>query len=238
MKILLTNDDGYNSIGIKILFEKLKKYGEVTLIAPEEAMSGKSVSITFGRSVRVNEIEPNVFAMEGTPADCVAFGLSSLNKKFDLVISGINDGLNVSFDTLYSGTIGACLEALTYRVPAIAFSTNIGNFDVASKNIEVVLDYVLDNKLLSKEYLLNVNFPNGNDVKGIKMTKLHYRKENMDLLIFFALDEAKPSICSSHLYHNEPKDLKYAKVPSPNFLTKYHHNLSGPTLWPALNPSF
>jgi len=200
MKILLTNDDGYNSIGIKILFEKLKKYGEVTLIAPEEAMSGKSVSITFGRSVRVNEIEPNVFAMEGTPADCVAFGLSSLNKKFDLVISGINDGLNVSFDTLYSGTIGACLEALTYRVPAIAFSTNIGNFDVASKNIEVVLDYVLDNKLLSKEYLLNVNFPNGNDVKGIKMTKLHYRKENTYYVktedgLYYALRDIKDEKC-------------------------------------------
>lgn len=177
MNILLTNDDGYNFHGLSLLREKLKKYGHVVVVAPMSAMSGMSVAIIFGRPVKVKKNQDDVYAMEGTPADCVAFGLSSLDTKFDLVVSGCNDGSNICMDVLYSGTVGACLQALSYRVPAIAFSAYEGKFEPAEKNIELVMDYILNNNLLSTEYLLNVNFPKDNETKGIKMTHYHYRKE-------------------------------------------------------------
>ena len=115
MKILLTNDDGYQAEGLKVLYDYFSKFADVVIVAPLTVMSAKSVSIILGKAVEVRKINDHTFAMEGTPADCVAFGLSSLNKKFDLVISGCNDGLNISYDTMYSGTIGACLQALTFR---------------------------------------------------------------------------------------------------------------------------
>lgn len=202
MNILLTNDDGYNSEGINLLREKLSKYGEITVIAPQEAMSGKSVSIIYGRSVKVEKVDDNTFIMEGTPADCVAFGLSSLNKKFDLVVSGCNNGFNICWDVLYSGTIGACLEALMYGVPAIAFSTPWDNFSPARKGITQVMDYIVENKLISKDYVLNVNFPMSGEIKGIKMTNVHYRdlSENTYYVkqpdgTFYALRNVKDDCC-------------------------------------------
>ena len=98
MNILLTNDDGYLATGICLLKDKLSKYGKVVIVAPKEAMSAKSVAITIGRAVEVKQVENDVFYMDGTPADCVAFGLSSLNIDFDLVVSGCNDGFNISYD--------------------------------------------------------------------------------------------------------------------------------------------
>ena len=86
MNILLTNDDGYFATGINLLKYKLSKYGRVVVVAPKKAMSAKSVSITIGESVEVKKLADDFYYMEGTPADCVAFGLSSLNVKFDIVI--------------------------------------------------------------------------------------------------------------------------------------------------------
>ena len=177
MKILLTNDDGYEALGLKLLYDYFSKIAEVVIVAPKTVMSAKSVSIMLGKAVEVDKIDDHTFAMEGTPADCVAFGLSSLNKKFDLVVSGCNHGLNISYDTMYSGTIGACLQALTFRVPAIAFSCE-NNFDVVEENLDKVMEFINNNKLLSTEYLLNVNFPVTNKVKDIVLTNLYYRKEN------------------------------------------------------------
>ena len=177
MNILLTNDDGHFANGILLMREILSKFGRVVIVAPQEVMSAKSVAITLGRGVEVRKIKEDIYAMEGTPADCVAFGLSSLNIKFDLVVSGCNHGFNISYDTMYSGTIGACLQALTYRIPAIAFS-GPSNLRLCEKHAEEVLKYIFDNKLLSTEYLLSINFPEGEEVKGIKMTELYYRPEN------------------------------------------------------------
>lgn len=176
MNILLTNDDGYIMNGLKVVFDILSKKHNVVVVAPNEVMSAKSVSIIIGKPVEVKKIKKNIYSCTGTPADCVAFGLSSLNTKFDLVISGCNHGLNVSYDTMYSGTVGACLQALTYRVPAIALSCD-SNFAIVEKYLDSVLDYINDNNLLSKEYLLNVNFPLGDYASEIKITHVYYRKE-------------------------------------------------------------
>ncbi|MBO6280667.1 MAG: 5'/3'-nucleotidase SurE [Bacilli bacterium] len=175
MNILLTNDDGYFAYGINLLYELLSKEHHVVIVAPKEVMSAKSVSIIVDRPVEINKINDHVFAVGGTPADCVAFGLSSLNIKFDLVVSGCNHGLNVSYDTMYSGTIGACLQALTYRLPAIAVSADC-NYDIVEENFLNVFSHIIDNNLLSKEYLLNINFPLSGPIKGIKLTHIYYRK--------------------------------------------------------------
>ena len=176
MNILLTNDDGYFSEGIKLLKSKLSKYGRVVICAPKEHMSAKSTAITLGVPMEVVQIEDDVFACDGTPADAVAFGLSSLDIKFDLVVSGCNHGFNISYDVMYSGTVGACLQALTYKIPAVAFSAP-ENFSLVEKYFDKVLQYILDKKLLSTEYLLNVNFPIGDIVKDIKETHIFYRPE-------------------------------------------------------------
>ena len=176
MNILLTNDDGYLADGINLLFNLLRDKHNVIMVAPNESNSAKSVAITLHREIDVKKINGHLFVTDGTPADCVAFGLSSLNVKFDLVISGCNHGLNTSYDTMYSGTVGAGLQALTYGVPSIAISCN-NNFGIIEKYFLEVFDYILKNELLSKEYTLNVNFPLGDVMKEIRITHIHYRKD-------------------------------------------------------------
>ena len=176
MNILLVNDDGYDALGIKVLNALLKKYGRVVTIAPKTMMSAKSVSLILSHPVKVEKLAEDLYAMEATPADCVAYGLSSLGIKFDLVVSGINHGLNISYDTMYSGTVGACLQALTYRVPAIALSCD-NNFEIVEKYFDKTYNFILKNKLLSIEYLLNINYPLGEQVDEIKLTHIFYRKE-------------------------------------------------------------
>lgn len=197
MNILLTNDDGYFAIGVKLLKEKLAKYGRVVIVAPKEAMSAKSVSIVLGRAVEVQKVDEDIFYMDGTPADCVAFGLSSLNIDFDLVVSGCNDGFNVSYDTMYSGTVGACLQALTYRKPAIAVSCQ-GNFAIVDDYFDLVMEHILDNKLLSTEYLLNVNFPLGSAVKQIVNTSIYYRPE-----VTYYYEQNPGHYCATRDIHDE-----------------------------------
>ncbi len=175
MKILLTNDDGYNSKGINLLLNKLKKYGEIVIVAPKEHMSAKSVSISLGCGHEVKKVSENIFYMDGTPADCVAFALSNLNIDFDLVVSGCNDGWNVSYDTMYSGTIGACLQALTFRKPTIAISCE-HNFEIVDKYFDEVFKYINTHDMISNEYLLNINFPLGDKVKKISVGTLFYRQ--------------------------------------------------------------
>ena len=178
MNILLTNDDGYDSRGINILKDKLSKYGTVVVVAPDSPMSAKSTSITIGRRLHLNKENKNVFSCDGTPADCVSMGIALLDIKFDLVVSGCNNGLNISYDTIYSGTIGACLQALMYRIPAIAFSTPYDKFELVEKHFEEVFDYILKKNIISNQYLLNVNFPDGEVIKGIELGELYYRNDD------------------------------------------------------------
>ena len=208
MKILLTNDDGYEAQGINILAKLLKKYGDIYIVAPKNVMSAKSVSIVLDRPIEVKKINKYLYVTDGTPADCVAYGLSSLDVKFDLVVSGINHGHNLSYDTMYSGTIGACLQALKYKVPAIALSCE-HNYEIVEKYFDEVFAYILNLKLLSSEYLLNINFPFGNESKGILDTHLYYR----DRTTFYEkvkdnLYQAKRELDDEHCI--DPKSDVYA----------------------------
>jgi 5'-nucleotidase len=178
MKIILTNDDGYFSEGIQFLYEALQKYGDVYLVAPHKHMSGASVSRIFWTKVKVYQHDDMIFSVNGTPADAVSLALHGLNIDADVVISGINAGFNVGADTVYSGTVGACMEALKFKVPAIALSADYQGFDIAKKELNRALDFIFENQLLSKDYLLNVNFParNFKRSKGIQITDLGFRQ--------------------------------------------------------------
>ena len=160
MEILLVNDDGYKSEALNKLKEILKQFGNVTIVAPNDAMSGKSIALTIYEPFELLCHGDNVYSIKGTPADCVSFGLTSLNKKFDLVVSGINYGWNLTYDTMHSGTCGACIESLMYDTPAIALSME-RNHDDMYKYVSLALNYIFDNELISNKYFLNVNFPSG-----------------------------------------------------------------------------
>lgn len=175
MNILLVNDDGYDADGIRLLFKLLSKYGNVTIIAPKEPMSAKSVSINIRRGLSFVKEEENIYSLSGSPADCTCFGLGQFGKQFDLVVSGCNHGFNLTYDTLYSGTVGACIEALQFKVKSVAFSCPL-NFKLVEKEFHKVMKYILDKDLLSTDYLLNVNFPEGDRVDGIKISKLCHRE--------------------------------------------------------------
>lgn len=174
MKFLLVNDDGFGAEGIVLIEEILKKFGEVYVAAPMLVQSGKSCSISFGHPEKVKKYDDHHYAVDSVPTGCTSFGLNALGIDFDLVISGCNDGPNLSYDTMYSGTLGACFEAMFHEIPAIALSTSVRHdFTNVKKNIELVLRYIFDNKLYSKDYVLNVNFNKGDKCKGIRLTSLH-----------------------------------------------------------------
>ena len=176
MKILLTNDDGYNAPGIKVLKKCLSKYGRVIIVAPNGPMSAQSTALTVGKGLKVEYHGEDTYSFSGTPADCVAFALTSLNFDFDLVVSGCNDGLNISYDVIYSGTIGACLEACVFRKKSIALSCHVGDFDKVEENFDKLWSYINKRHLLGTRYVLNVNFPK-DDVLDIEIGRLHYRKD-------------------------------------------------------------
>ncbi len=173
MKILLTNDDGIQSLGIQKMEEVLKKYGEVYVVAPMVEQSGKSCSISAHKGVKVEIYDERHIGVDGSPVDCVEVGFALTNIEFDLVVSGCNNGYNLANDVMYSGTCGACTQALFTKTKAMAFSCyNSDYFYQINKYVPKVMDYILKNNLLSYEYFLNVNFPNIDHVKEIKITKI------------------------------------------------------------------
>ena len=172
MRILITNDDGIENKGIRLLAEWAKKLGEVTVVAPKVEQSGKSHAIDFITPVEIKRVPfidgVEAYSMSSTPADCVRFGVLGLGKKFDLVLSGINCGVNLGADLVYSGTVGAIFEAARMHIPAIAFSAFPDGQEIASKHFDEVYDYIMNNKLFDECPLFNVNIPN--EVKAIRFT--------------------------------------------------------------------
>ena len=177
MKILLTNDDGYNAQGITILRDKLSKYGEVTIVAPFEHMSGKSASITLGEWLKVDKIDDHTYAVHGTPTDSANLALGGLDIDFDLVVSGCNSGHNLSYDVFLSGTIGACLGATIFRKKTVAFSGPFDDYSNLIEHFDEIWEFINKYNLLSEEYCLNINIPRG-EVKGIKIGRCYFRKDH------------------------------------------------------------
>ncbi len=163
MRILVTNDDGIYSEGIKYLVEFARKLGEVVVVAPKNEQSAKSHGITLRNSVEVKEV--NVFegiksySIDSSPADCVRYAYYGLKEKFDMVFSGINKGYNLGYDIFYSGTVAATTEAASLNIKSIAFSTHHDSFKTAIDNIEKVYNFIINEKLFDKWHFYNVNFP-------------------------------------------------------------------------------
>src|SRR6188474_1773612 len=123
MKILLSNDDGYQAPGIVALYEAIRDLGEVEVVAPEHNNSAKSNALTLNAPLYVTTAANGFRYVNGTPADCVHIALTGLlGYRPDLVLSGINNGANMGDDTIYSGTVGAAMEGYLFGIPAIAFS--------------------------------------------------------------------------------------------------------------------
>lgn len=172
MNILITNDDGIDTLGIRLLAEWAKTLGEVTVVAPKVEQSAKSHAIEIRQPIEVKKVEfmegVEAYAMDSTPADCVRFGVLYLKKKFDLVFSGINRGVNVGADVVYSGTVAAIFEAARLGVNAIAFSAFFEGQKAAAKYFDKAYEYIVKNDLFKENPLYNVNIPD--QVKGIRMT--------------------------------------------------------------------
>lgn len=173
-KVLITNDDGYNAEGLKVLVEQIYKFTKnIIVIAPKNNSSAVSHSITLKdgmKLVKESSIykEVETYSLTGTPADCVSVGLVYLKLNPNYVISGINNGLNMGIDILYSGTVAACFEADIHNVNAIAFSCERNEL-ISALQIPDVIKYISDNEKLKNTPILNVNMPI--KAKGYKITK-------------------------------------------------------------------
>lgn len=164
MRILITNDDGINAEGIRVLAEWARTKGEVTVVAPKVEQSGKSHAIDFTRPIEIKRVElmdgVRAFSMDSTPADCIRFAVLGLKEQFDIIFSGVNRGYNLGKDIVYSGTAGAIFEGGRLGIPGIAFSTQPDTFDGARKYLEKAYSFIMDNRLLDENLLYNVNLPN------------------------------------------------------------------------------
>ena len=174
MRILITNDDGINADGIRALAEwALTLSDDVTVIAPKVEQSGKSHSIDFIHPLEIKRVDfidgVRAYTVDSTPADCVRFGVCGLNERYDLILSGVNRGVNLGDDIVYSGTAGAIFEAGRLRHNAIAFSTYPDTLDGAKEHFDEVYRYIIDNNLFGLNPLYNVNIPK--EPRGIKITQ-------------------------------------------------------------------
>jgi len=205
MKILLTNDDGYQAPNIQNLYRKLSQNHDVWIIAPENNCSGMSAAISFLKDTKIRQVEERIYAVDGTPADCTYFGLLGIvDFEFDMVVSGINHGANLGTDVIYSGTVGAAVGGRKLKYPPLALSVasyETVNMDFIVNKTSKIIDTI---KSLPEQFhgkVFNVNFPDlsEDECKGIKITSL-----------------AKRGVPSKPIVISSDGDIK-----------KYRYNLSG-----------
>jgi len=181
LRILISNDDGIDSVGIHILTKYLKEIAEVIVVAPHKEQSAAGHSITMQVPLRVNKVFKNGeffgYAVDGTPADCVKIGVRNLlDSPPDLVVSGINHGSNTAINIIYSGTVSAAREAAIMDVPAMAVSLTshtAKNFEFAGKVAQKLAKILFEKQNdIPKGTLLNVNVPDipESEFAGFKLT--------------------------------------------------------------------
>ena len=188
MNIFITNDDGINAEGIKILAQEISKIANTYVVAPDSPRSASGHAITLHKPILINDefIAENVdaYSTSGTPSDCVKVGIEAILKdvEIDLVLSGINNGPNLGNDVIYSGTVAAAIEGLIEKKPSIALSCNSSKvsteeYEEAAKYTVALVKKLEVNLDKLNGIILNVNFPKG-DKKGVKITKLGERVYN------------------------------------------------------------
>lgn len=178
--ILVTNDDGIHSNGIRILAKHLRRLGDVFVVAPDQERSAASHSLTLHRPLRIEKISPRFYSVDGTPTDCINLGINAIMKEQPaLIVSGINRGPNLGDDVHYSGTVSAAVEGGIFDIPSIAVSLVARSkfqFESAAFFAERLAARVLK-KGLPNGVILNMNVPNlpRNRINGVKFTILGNR---------------------------------------------------------------
>ncbi|OQW66864.1 MAG: 5'/3'-nucleotidase SurE [Nitrospira sp. ST-bin5] len=181
MRILVTNDDGIDSPGLTALAEALKAIGEVWVVAPDRERTAVAHAVTLHKPLRLHRLAPRTFSVNGTPVDCVNLALLKVMPKPPaIVVSGINKGVNLGDDVLYSGTVSAAMEGTILGIPSIAVSQEgreTFRFPVAADYAARIVRQVLAQGL-PDETLLNVNVPNRalRAIKGVRVTCLSRRR--------------------------------------------------------------
>jgi 5'-nucleotidase len=183
MDILISNDDGIEAIGIRVLADSMRGLGGVTIVAPDKNRSGASNSLTLDSPIRIKELEEGVYRVAGTPTDCVHVALTGLlDEDPDIVVSGINAGANLGDDVIYSGTVAAAMEGRFLGFPAVALSLVFGeqaqehNYDTAGE-AAIRLVRQLQRDPLPADTILNVNVPDcpWSEIRGFEVTRLGHR---------------------------------------------------------------
>lgn len=201
MRFLVTNDDGINAIGIRLLVEKLKKYtNDILVVAPSVEMSATSHKLTLRSGIEFEQVEdivPGVLSYKAmaTPADCVKLAACYLKYSPDIVFSGINNGYNCGDDIMYSGTVAAASEAAFLGYKAFSISCKAGTTEGTERLCDI-LDEIFNNDIYQEAKIINVNIPP--KPKGIKLTHQgryifsnKYIKNPKDGLLYI---EAKPDL--------------------------------------------
>ena len=233
--ILLTNDDGYFSDGIQALARHLKNQGEIFIVAPDREKSATSLSLTLLRPLRVERIKKNVFAVDGTPADCIYLAVKKLLPgKPELIVSGLNHGPNLGQqDISYSGTVAAALQGTFLRIPSIAVSIWPGQrgkfeFHFGAKFISGAVPRLLQKKLPAG-LTLNINIPPP-PVKGIRITKLGQKRYDPEIIekkdprenIYYWIGPGKPKPIGDESTDVRAVELGYISItPLHTDLTDY-----------------
>lgn len=175
-KILLSNDDGIRSEGLRALYEALKDFADVTVVAPDRERSAVGRALTLHRPLRCEKVDKNWYAVDGTPTSCVYIGIHAIMKeKPDMVLGGINRGPNLGEDITYSGTVSIAMEGALLGIPSVAFSlATFKDFlwESAAKWAVRITKKVYE-RGIPKGCCLNVNIPNlpYGEVKGVKVTR-------------------------------------------------------------------
>ncbi|HSV32012.1 MAG TPA: 5'/3'-nucleotidase SurE [Atribacteraceae bacterium] len=238
-KVLITNDDGYKSEGIRALVREFRDIADVLLVAPSEEKSCSSHSITPHQSIVAREIEVEGvqgFAVDGTPADTVILGLNifrSQDQAVDLVVSGINRGANLGFDVFYSGTVAAAMEAAMSGVSAMAVSLSLeeaGNYHLAAEVTREIFYRFEETLMGQKNLVLNVNIPDrssGDDLKSWVITELGDR-------FFFTRIKQKLKENGMHEFIFEEEKRKASIQKNSDFWAVWHSHVSITPLRPSL----
>jgi 5'/3'-nucleotidase len=183
MKILVSNDDGYQATGINVLTDALAAIADVVVVAPDRNRSAASHSLTLEDPLRIRQVGDNRYCVNGTPSDCVHLALTGfLEEEPDLVVSGINHGANLGDDVIYSGTVAAAMEGRFLGLPTIAVSLvgqHLRHFETAAR---IAKEFVLrlDKHALPSEFILNVNVPDRpyEELCGIEAVRLGFRHKS------------------------------------------------------------
>ena len=183
MRILLSNDDGYQARGLRLLAQGLADLADVIVVAPDRNRSGASNSLTLDTPLRVEQVSANVYYVNGTPTDCVHVAITGLlEDEPDMVISGINHGANLGDDVLYSGTVAAAMEGRFLGLPTIAVSLVMeqGKYFASALSVVRRMLELMESDPLPQDTILNINVPDlpEDRIRGIRATRLGFRHKS------------------------------------------------------------